>query len=170
MARSVKVMVVDGHPMWRDAITRDLVDSGFDVVAAASDGEQAVRRAQVVNPDVVVLDLNLPAKSGVQVCRELVGTHPELRILVLSADGEHADVLEAVMAGAIGCLAKSASRAKLVDAVRRTAVGDPVVTPGLWPRPWRVPPSRFRVQRLGCLGAGGCAPDRSRGRDTTPGR
>ncbi|MDX2541372.1 response regulator transcription factor [Streptomyces sp. WI04-05B] len=127
----LRVMVVDDHPMWRDAVARDLAESGFDVVATAGDGEQAVRRARAVSPDVLVLDLNLPAKPGVQVCKELVGFNPALRVLVLSASGEHADVLEAVKSGATGYLLKSASTEELVDAVRRTAVGDPVFTPGL---------------------------------------
>ncbi|GHA83276.1 DNA-binding response regulator [Streptomyces termitum] len=129
--RPIRVMVVDDHPMWRDAVARDLAEAGFDVVATAGDGEQAVRRAPAVSPDVLVLDLNLPAKPGVQVCKELVGTLPGLRVLVLSASGEHADVLEAVKSGATGYLLKSAGAEELIDAVRRTAAGDPVFTPGL---------------------------------------
>ncbi|CAM5387576.1 DNA-binding response regulator [Streptomyces spiroverticillatus] len=129
--QSVRVMVVDDHPMWRDAVARDLAAAGFDVVATAGDGPQAVRRAQAVSPQVLVLDLNLPGMPGVQVCRELVGADPELRVLVLSASGEHADVLEAVKSGATGYLLKSASTQELTDAVSRTAVGDPVFTPGL---------------------------------------
>lgn len=127
----IKVMVVDDHPMWRDAVARDLAESGFEVVATAGDGEQAVRRARAAGPDVLVLDLNLPAKPGVQVCKELVAADPALRVLVLSASGEHADVLEAVKSGATGYLVKSASTEELLDAVRRTAAGDPVFTPGL---------------------------------------
>ncbi|MFF0203038.1 response regulator [Streptomyces sp. NPDC005017] len=127
----IRVMVVDDHPMWRDAVARDLAESGLDVVATAGDGEQAVRRAKAAAPDVLVLDLNLPVKPGVQVCKELVGHNPALRVLVLSASGEHADVLEAVKSGATGYLLKSASTGELLDAVRRTAVGDPVFTPGL---------------------------------------
>ncbi|MBQ0999855.1 response regulator [Streptomyces nigra] len=127
----IRVMVVDDHPMWRDAVARDLGASGFEVVATAGDGEQAVRRAKAAAPDVLVLDLNLPLKPGVQVCKELVGHNPALRVLVLSASGEHADVLEAVKSGATGYLLKSASTEELLDAVRRTAVGDPVFTPGL---------------------------------------
>ncbi|MER5399686.1 response regulator transcription factor [Streptomyces sp. NPDC002599] len=127
----IRVMVVDDHPMWRDAVARDLAAAGFDVVATAGDGEQAVRRALAVAPDVLVLDLNLPAKPGVQVCKELVGADQSLRVLVLSASGEHADVLEAVKSGATGYLLKSASAEELTEAVRRTAAGDPVFTPGL---------------------------------------
>jgi DNA-binding NarL/FixJ family response regulator len=102
-------MVVDDHPMWRDAVARDLAEAGLDVVATAGDGLQAVRRAQAVAPDVLVLDLNLPGMPGVRVCRELVAADPSLRVLVLSASGEHADVLEAVKSGATGYLLKSAS-------------------------------------------------------------
>ena len=127
----IRVMVVDDHPMWRDAVARDLAESGFEVVATAGDGEQAVRRAKAAAPEVLVLDLNLPAKPGVQVCKELVAHNPALRVLVLSASGEHADVLEAVKSGATGYLLKSASTGALLDAVRRTAVGDAVFTPGL---------------------------------------
>ncbi|MFE0045925.1 response regulator [Streptomyces albireticuli] len=129
--RTLKVMVVDDHPMWRDAVARDLADAGFDVVATAGDGPQAVRRARAAAPDVLVLDLNLPGLPGVAVCKELVGENPALRVLVLSASGEHADVLEAVKSGATGYLLKSASTEELLDAVRRTAVGDAVFTPGL---------------------------------------
>lgn len=127
----VRVMVVDDHPMWRDAVARDLAAAGFDVVATAGDGNQAVRRALATTPDVLVLDLNLPGMPGVEVCRELVGPGSSLRVLVLSASGEHADVLEAVKSGATGYLVKSAGPEELLDAVRRTALGDAVFTPGL---------------------------------------
>ncbi|MBA6435386.1 response regulator [Streptomyces sp. GMR22] len=129
--RPVTVMVVDDHPMWRDAVARDLSEAGFDVVATAGDGPQAVRRAKAAGPDVLVLDLNLPGLPGVEVCKEVLADRPELRVLVLSASGEHADVLEAVKSGATGYLLKSASTEELLDAVGRTAAGDPVFTPGL---------------------------------------
>lgn len=124
-------MIVDDHPMWRDAVSRDLAAAGFEVVATAEDGPQAVRRAQATKPDVLVLDLNLPGLPGVEVCKQLVGQGTTLRVLVLSASGEQADVLEAVKSGATGYLVKSASTEELVDAVRRTAAGDTVFTPGL---------------------------------------
>jgi DNA-binding NarL/FixJ family response regulator len=127
----VRVMVVDDHPMWREAVARDLADAGFDVVATAGDAREAVQRGRASRPGVVVLDLNLPDKPGVEVCRQLMAAEPAPRVLVLSASGEHGDVLEAVKSGAIGYLVKSASREELIDAVRRTAAGDAVFTPGL---------------------------------------
>ena len=128
---ALRVMVVDDHPMWREAVSRDLAEAGLDVVATAGDGEEAVRRARACTPQVVVLDLNLPGLPGVEACRRMVGQDPSVRVLVLSASGEHADVLEAVKSGATGYLVKSAGRDELLDAVRRTAVGDAVFTPGL---------------------------------------
>jgi len=124
-------MVVDDHPMWRDNVARDLTDAGFDVTATAATGTEALARGRAVRPRVVVLDLHIPPPDGVQVTAELVTADPMVRVLILSASGEQADVLEAVKAGATGYLVKSASRAELVSAVRRVAEGDTVFTPGL---------------------------------------
>ncbi|MDQ1629783.1 MAG: hypothetical protein QOI54_3527 [Actinomycetota bacterium] len=124
-------MVVDDHPMWREAVARDLAEAGHEVVATAADGPEAVRRAPAARPEVVVLDLQLPSLSGVEVTRQLVALDPAPHVLVLSASGEQGDVLEAVKAGATGYLVKSASREELVSAVTRTAAGEPVFTPGL---------------------------------------
>ncbi|RZT88008.1 LuxR family two component transcriptional regulator [Pseudonocardia sediminis] len=129
--QAVRVMVVDDHPIWREGVARDLTDRGCEVVATAPDGPAAVRIATAVRPDVVLMDLNLGATSGVDAIGEIMGRLPDTRILVLSASGEHADVLEAVKAGATGYLVKSAGVDELLDAVRRTARGVAVFTPGL---------------------------------------
>lgn len=124
-------MVVDDHPMWRDGVARDLTDAGYLVVAAIGEGAQAVRVAPAARPDVVVLDLQLPDRSGVEVIRGLLDAVPAVRILMLSASGEQRDVLDALKAGATGYLVKSAGRAEFLDAVRRTADGRAVFTAGL---------------------------------------
>ncbi|MFC6286568.1 response regulator [Nocardioides sp. GCM10027113] len=127
----IRVMVVDDHPMWRDAVERDLQAAGFDVVAVAATGREAVARFAAARPQVVVLDLQIPEPTGVEVTGEVLRHDPSARVLVLSASGEQADVLAAVKAGATGYLVKSASRDELLDAVRRVAAGDTVFTPGL---------------------------------------
>jgi DNA-binding NarL/FixJ family response regulator len=124
-------MVVDDHPMWAEAVARDLADAGFDVVATAADGREALRRLPAARPDVLVLDLQLPGLDGVAVTREVAAAAPDTRVLVLSSSGEQDDVLQAVKAGAIGYLVKSASRQELIDAVRRTAAGEASFTAGL---------------------------------------
>ncbi|CAM06523.1 LuxR family two component transcriptional regulator [Saccharopolyspora erythraea NRRL 2338] len=127
----VSVMVVDDHPMWRDGVARDLQERGFEVRATSGDAVSALRIARTVKPDVVLMDLNLGDTSGVEASRQITQEIPGTRVLVLSASGEHSDVLEAVKAGASGYLVKSASVDELVDAVQRTAAGDAVFTAGL---------------------------------------
>src|SRR4051794_40032643 len=124
-----RVMVVDDHPMWRDAVERDLAAAGFDVVAVAGTGDEAIRRFAATRPEVVVLDLQIPPPGGVEVTATVLSQDPSARVLILSASGEQADVLEAVKAGATGYLVKSASSEELLDAVRRVAGGDTVFTP-----------------------------------------
>ncbi len=124
-------MVVDDHPIWRDAVARDLADDGFIVVATADGVAAARRRAAVVLPDVVVMDMRLSDGDGAQATTEVLAVSPSSRVLVLSASDEREDVLEAVKAGATGYLVKSASKQELGDAVRATAEGRAVFTPGL---------------------------------------
>ena len=124
-------MVVDDHPMWRDAVARDLAEAGYEVAATVADGAQALRVVGAARPDVVVLDLQLPDMSGVEVTRGLRVAYPPAGVLVLSASGEQQDMLDAVKAGAVGYLLKSAARPEFLNAVRRTAGGDAVFTPGL---------------------------------------
>jgi DNA-binding NarL/FixJ family response regulator len=125
------VLVVDDHPIWRDAVARDLAAAGFEVRASVGEGRQALRIAPGLRCEVAVLDLHLPDLTGPEVIRGLIEACPGVRILVLSASGEQQDVLDAVKAGATGYLLKSASSTELVDAARRTASGDAVFTPGL---------------------------------------
>ena len=128
---AIRVMVVDDHPMWRDAVERDLQAAGFDVVAVAANGDEALARFPAARPNVLVLDLQIPGPNGVEVTAAVLKQDPAARVLILSASGEQADVLDAVKAGATGYLVKSASSAELLDAVRRVALGDTVFTPGL---------------------------------------
>ena len=125
----LKVVVADDHPLWRDAVARDLAEAGMTVLATADDGPSAVNRTKATRPDVLVLDLNLPGMRGHEVCAALGSL--ATRVLVLSASGEQQDVLEAVKAGATGYLVKSASREQIVAAVEATARGEAVFTPGL---------------------------------------
>lgn len=129
--RPVRVLVVDDHPIWRDAAARYLEEDGLLVAGTAGGGAQALRIAAAVRPDVVLLDLNLPDLPGADVIRGLLDVAPSVRILMLSASGERQDVLDAVTAGASGYLLKSARAAELIAAVRATAAGQPVFTPGL---------------------------------------
>jgi DNA-binding NarL/FixJ family response regulator len=128
----VRVMVVDDHPVWRDGVRGDLEASGRAVVVAeASDGGEAIERAREVMPELVLMDLNLPTVRGVEAIRRIVEESPHVKVLVLSASGEEADVLEAVKVGASGYLLKSATAAEVAEAVTRVRAGEPVFSPSL---------------------------------------
>ncbi|MEU0544132.1 response regulator transcription factor [Nocardia sp. NPDC005978] len=129
--RPITVMVVDDHPIWRDGVARDLAEAGFDVVATADGVASAGRRAAAVQPDVVLMDMQLPDGNGADATGEVLRVAPRTHVLVLSASAERDDVLDAIKAGAIGYLVKSASATELTDAVRATAAGQAVFTPGL---------------------------------------
>ena len=131
MNDAITVMVVDDHPIWREGVARDLTERGLDVVATAPDADAAVRIAKATRPRVVLMDLNLGATSGVDAIGGILAALPDTKVLVLSASGEQADVLDAVKAGASGYLVKSAGAEELLAAVQRTAAGFPVFTPGL---------------------------------------
>lgn len=126
-----RLLIVDDHPIWRNGVARDLAELGFQVVATAASGAQALRIATATRPDVVVLDLNLPDLAGAEVTRQLLAALPAVRILVLSASAERQDVLDAVTAGASGYVLKSAELAEIAAAVRATLAGHAVFTPGL---------------------------------------
>ena len=128
----VRVLVVDDHPMWRNGVRADLEGSGkAEVVGEAGDGGEAIEVAREAMPDVILMDLQLPRVSGVDATRAIIEEAPHIKILVLSASAEEADVLEAVKAGASGYLLKSSSAADVVDAVLRVRTGEPVFTSSL---------------------------------------
>ena len=126
-----RVMLVDDHPMWIEALGEDLTEEGFEIVAVAKNGTECLQRARATRPDVVVMDLQIPAPDGATCTELLVQEFPDIQVLVMSASGEREDVLRTKKSGARGYLVKSASKAELIEGVRRTAAGDAVFTPGL---------------------------------------
>jgi DNA-binding NarL/FixJ family response regulator len=127
----LRVLVVDDHPIWRDGVAAGLEEAGCAIAGTAGDGAQALRVATATRPQVVLLDLNLPDMSGAEVTRRLLAADSSVRVLILSASGERQDVLDAITAGATGYLVKSARFSELLSAVRATAAGEAVFTPGL---------------------------------------
>ena len=121
----IRVMIVDDHSIVRVGLQQVLDQSGeFEVVGQAADGEEAVRVAADVSPDVVVMDVMMPKKDGVEACRAIMESAPETRILMLTASTEEDAVVEAVAAGATGYLQKETGREQLLSAVRNVALGN----------------------------------------------
>lgn len=126
-----RIMLVDDHPMWIEALSEDLTEVGFDVVAVAKSGRECLTRARAARPELIVMDLQIPEPDGASCIETLLAEFPCMMVLVVSASGEREDVLRAMKAGAKGYMVKSASKQELIDGVRRTAAGDAVFTAGL---------------------------------------
>ena len=127
----IRLLIIDDHPIWREGTARYLAEAGFTVAGTAGDGRQALRIAAAARPDVVLLDLGLPDLPGTEVIRRLAAAGVTARVLMLSASGDRQDVVDAVTAGAVGYVLKSARIEELAEAVRSAAAGQPVFTPGL---------------------------------------
>ena len=120
----IKVMVVDDHPIMRDGLRDALEASGrLEVVGLASDGEEAVRTAEGLAPEVIVMDVMMPGKDGIDACREIMELLPDTRVLMLTASAEYDAVIEAVAAGATGYLLKHSPPEEFVEAVLDVAEG-----------------------------------------------
>lgn len=122
---SIKVMIVDDHPLVREGI-RSIVtaESGFEIVAEAGSGEEAVEVAGRLRPDVVVLDLSMPGEGGLSAVARLRKVAPAARSLILSVHDHPEYVLEAVRAGAQGYIRKDTSPAELRHAIRTVHRGE----------------------------------------------
>lgn len=132
MTEGIQVLIVDDHPVWRDGVRSDLEAAGsIEIVGEASDGGEAIQLARTCMPEVILMDLQMPTVSGVDATRRIIDESPHVKVLILSASAEEADVLEAVKAGASGYMLKSSTRDELVDAVVRAQRGEPVFTPSL---------------------------------------
>ena len=119
------VMLVDDHEIMRDGLREVLERSGdFRVVGEAGDGDEAVTVALSIQPDVIIMDVMMPVKNGIEACREITAILPDTRVLVLTASRQEYAVMEAVAAGATGYLQKYSGKEQLLRTVRDVANGD----------------------------------------------
>ncbi len=120
----VRVMVVDDHPIMRNGLRDALEGSGrFVVVGEAEDGEEAVRIVEGLRPQVIVMDVVMPRKDGIDACREVMELVRGTRVIMLTASSEEDSVIEAIAAGATGYLQKYSRPEELVEAVLDVAEG-----------------------------------------------
>ncbi|MGZ4691028.1 MAG: response regulator [Acidimicrobiia bacterium] len=124
-----KVLVADDHQLLRQALRRALEDSGFEVVAEAGDGEEAVRLVTLLRPDVVVMDVTMPVLDGIEATRRIHAATGHAKVLVLTMHDEDALRVKALRAGAVGFLTKDCAMQEVVETVRRVADGDTVFSP-----------------------------------------
>ena len=126
----IRLLIVDDHPVVRDGIRGMFAgDPDFEVVGEATNGREAVARAAVLLPDVILMDLRMPELDGVSATKEIVDGDSGARVLILTTYDTETDVLPAIEAGATGYLLKDTPRDELRRAVRSAAAGESVLSP-----------------------------------------
>ena len=124
MTDLIQILVVDDHVVVREGLSALLVPrNGMEVVGEAVDGAEAVEKAHLLQPDVILMDLNLPVKSGLEAITEIIQENPDARILVLTSFDEESNLSAAIEAGALGYLSKNSSTQELFHAVQGVAMG-----------------------------------------------
>lgn len=130
MSGKLRVLLVDDHNLFRSGVRALLARQvDIDVVGEAADGLDGVKQARQLKPDIVLLDLDMPGVTGREVLRTLLEELPQTRVLMLTVSEDAEDLLETLRAGAAGYLLKNIDTEYFVDAIRRAAVGESVVSP-----------------------------------------
>jgi DNA-binding NarL/FixJ family response regulator len=125
----LRVLLVDDHDLFRSGLVNLLSEHGLHVVGEAENGEVALRLVRELAPDVVIMDLNMPGPSGVDVIRQMTSIAPLTRVVVLTISADDSDVINAVMGGACGYLLKDSSVDQLIAGIRSAAAGESLISP-----------------------------------------
>ncbi len=128
---AIRVMIVDDHPVVREGLRAMLNTPGIDVVAEARDGDEALRNALELKPDVVLMDVKMPGADGLEVAAALKELAPETSVIVVTSYDDREYVRRAIECGASGYLVKGASREALIQAVKLVREGESLISAGL---------------------------------------
>jgi DNA-binding NarL/FixJ family response regulator len=128
--QKIKIMVVDDHGIFRDGI-RALVGlhDDLEIVGEASEGKEAVKKAQELAPDVVIMDITIPGMDGLEATRRIKKKNPGIKVLILTQHGDKEYVLSSIKAGADGYVPKIAASSELISAIRAVYGGDSFLYP-----------------------------------------
>jgi DNA-binding NarL/FixJ family response regulator len=130
MPDAIRVLIADDHAVVRDGLRAFLqLQDGIEIVGEAADGEEAVAEAEALQPDVVLMDLVMPRRDGVEAMRELRRRAPATRVIVLTSFLDDDRLLPAIRAGAAGYLLKNVQPAEVARAVRTAAAGEALIDP-----------------------------------------
>jgi NarL family two-component system response regulator LiaR len=130
MDELIRILVVDDQSIVREGLCAMLATKpGFQVVGVAVDGDEAVEKALILNPDVILMDLMMPNKNGIMAMREIIEKRPNTRVLVLSNFSDEVQIVESMRAGAMGYMLKSAMPQDLVDAIHQVHAGETPLNP-----------------------------------------
>jgi DNA-binding NarL/FixJ family response regulator len=126
----IRVVIADDHQILREGLKQLLLAAGdLDVVGEAADGNEVLHRIRTLELDVLLHDMSMPGKSGVELIKQVKAERPKLRIMILSMHEEHQYAVRAIRAGASGYLTKESAAAQLTAAIRKVAAGGAFITP-----------------------------------------
>jgi DNA-binding NarL/FixJ family response regulator len=128
---SLRLILVDDHKMLREGLRRSLEELGFAVIAEAGDGEEGVRLAAAMRPDVMLMDVSMTEMDGVEATRQIVERNPNAKVVMLTMHADRDVVERALKAGAVGYLTKDCSMDEVAEAVRMAANGETALSPAL---------------------------------------
>lgn len=114
----IKLVIVDDAPFIREAVRAIVVKAGFDFIGEAADGEEALEMILKKNPDVVIMDLVLPKKNGIEVTKEILALRPNTKVIACSTEGQEAMLIRAIDAGCVNFVSKPFVAEDLVKAIR----------------------------------------------------
>ncbi len=123
------MVIADDHPFYREGLAKLLTESGVEVVGEAPNGLIAIKLVEETAPDVVVVDLNMPGLSGVELTRKLTVLTPASRVLVVTVSAAEEDVTEAILAGASGYVLKDGPVEEVVAGIEAAAAGESLISP-----------------------------------------
>ena len=126
---TVRLLLADDHRMLRETLKRSMIDEGFEVVAEASDGQEAVELATEHHPDVVLMDVTMPEMDGVEAARRICETNDGIRVIMLTMHADQDVLAAAIRAGAVGYLVKDCSFDEVAATVRQAMSTDTDVSP-----------------------------------------
>jgi NarL family two-component system response regulator LiaR len=130
--RAIRVLLVDDHAVVRKGLRALLEhESRVEVVGEAEDGEQALRVAERLRPDVILMDLEMPVLGGIEATRRIASAHPESKVVVLTSHASEEDVFPALKAGAIGYLLKHSAPEEVLQAIQQAYLGETVLHPAI---------------------------------------
>jgi DNA-binding NarL/FixJ family response regulator len=128
----IRIVVADDHPLYREGVARSLADdAAFAVVGQAADADAAVELVQRASPDIVLLDLSMPAGGGISALRRIMSLPVTPKVAMLTVSEEDDDVMQALKAGAVGYILKGVGSRELVSIVKDVARGQSYVSPAL---------------------------------------